>query len=407
MLEKLLKKVDTIMKVQKAEERIKGELFNIFEILNVETKETSTHSNFIGALLNRHGKHFKGNAFLKLFLEGIGEKDLDVESTNVYLERHIGEVKVDKENNLASTGGRIDIYLEDKNGQSISIENKIYATDQPAQIIRYHNYNKGKNKVYYLNLDGAEPAKDSFSDEKLGTKVDYKAINYAEHILDWLDKAHQLAVNDPILRETIRQYNFLIKKLTNSMDNQHEEKLIASILADFEAAKLIEANVQKARKTICQKLFDTTFQQIKNLLKDHPEFEPEQLGTAGDKFACIDIKFKNFKTEGRKFHFDLESFSGNGHYNGQLFIGILNVPPHSNPFANLPENRLSVWKWMINEYQIPAFDGTIANLTNAATIQRLHNEAGFLLRFAEYLAQQAIAYVEQQFPSLKPYLEPK
>ena len=59
---------------------------------------------------------------------------------------------------------------------SISIENKIYAGDQIAQIERYCNYNKDKNKVFYLNLFGEEPHPDSKG--KLKSETDFKIISY-------------------------------------------------------------------------------------------------------------------------------------------------------------------------------------------------------------------------------------
>lgn len=45
----------------------KGELFNTFSILKMETAENKTHSNFIAELLNPKGSHLKGSIFLERF----------------------------------------------------------------------------------------------------------------------------------------------------------------------------------------------------------------------------------------------------------------------------------------------------------------------------------------------------
>ena len=67
-IKNILDSTKTIVEHQNILERIKGEKFNVFSILKMESKENDTHSNFIGELLNPQGSHFKGSIFLKLFL---------------------------------------------------------------------------------------------------------------------------------------------------------------------------------------------------------------------------------------------------------------------------------------------------------------------------------------------------
>lgn len=99
------------------------ENLNLFSILKMESNENATHSAFLGELLNPKGSHLKGNIFLKLFLATIHGhgKIFDVDSTQLILEKYIGI-----RNDETKQGGRIDIYLKDKRGNSISIENKIF-----------------------------------------------------------------------------------------------------------------------------------------------------------------------------------------------------------------------------------------------------------------------------------------
>jgi hypothetical protein len=121
----LLQTARIIIENQKEEEKIKGEKFNVFSILKMETKENETHSAFLGKLLNPAGSHLMRNIFLNHFLEDINDTILDRNSIRVILEKNIGPVFINENEPLKSTGGRIDIYLEDKNGNTISIENKI------------------------------------------------------------------------------------------------------------------------------------------------------------------------------------------------------------------------------------------------------------------------------------------
>lgn len=151
----LLVSTNLLVNHQREIDILKGESFNVFSVLKMENKENETHSAFLGELLNPSGSHLMGRKFLALFLESIEAiEHIDVESVKVKLEMYVGQR--DDQN---KTGGRVDIYIYDKDGNSICIENKIYASDQHAQIERYVNHNSGKNRVYYLTLEGDSPLK--------------------------------------------------------------------------------------------------------------------------------------------------------------------------------------------------------------------------------------------------------
>jgi len=136
------------IKIKHGEEiaREKGENFNIFKILNLETRENQTHSAFLKEMLDPKGSHEMGTVFLNHFLSQIKNrlpeqsqkiKILDrVNSSNckVRTEHSIGQINL-----IEKTGGRLDLFIKDKDGLNIIIENKIYASDQEAQIERYCN----------------------------------------------------------------------------------------------------------------------------------------------------------------------------------------------------------------------------------------------------------------------------
>lgn len=255
-IESLLKKVKSVVKQQKEIEVLKGENFNVFSILKMESKENATHSAFLGELLNPKGSHSKGGVFLKLFLETISyiepngkneqEKEtldkprLVLDKAKVKLEHYVGVKDIENK-----TGGRIDIYIWDNEGNTISIENKIYANDQEAQIERYCNHNKIKNTVYYLTLSGEDASKGSRGE--LNDQEHYYCISYESDIVNWLESCLKESADHPILRESIKQYIILIKKLTNQLtSNKMSEKIIKLISENYNTSKIIASNIKNA-----------------------------------------------------------------------------------------------------------------------------------------------------------------
>ena len=235
---KILKDTTRILKHQQEIAVLKGETFNLFSILKMESKENDTHSAFLGELLNPNGSHNFGASFLQLFLNQIDDETLDANSSKVILEYHIG-----LNNHDDKTGGRVDIYIKDASENTICIENKIYASDQPNQLKRYANHNKTKNKVYYLTLNGDDASKGSKDD--LEIDVDYTCISYHTTIIDWLEACAKEASDQPILRETIKQYIILLKKLTNQLsDAKMEKEIKALIITNYTAAKTISSNIE-------------------------------------------------------------------------------------------------------------------------------------------------------------------
>jgi hypothetical protein len=209
-----------------------GERFNIFEITGLETDEVKLHSAFIAELLNPKGSHGLKDRFLKLFLEMLSmqkkafvnqemhsEQKLydNLDNARVSVEKYIGPLE---ENGY--TGGRIDILIEFKNRQKIAIENKIYAIDQKHQLRRYANYAEDINLIdlIYLTLDGKEADINSTCNGINGLKdINPYCISYKTYIVSWLEKCLKESASRPLVRETITQYIYVIKKLTDQNNN--------------------------------------------------------------------------------------------------------------------------------------------------------------------------------------------
>lgn len=241
-LQHFLEKVISIVqkdRIERAERRKRGELFNIFSILNLRTYEVRTHSAFIAELLNPHGSHGLGDKFLKAFISAMPETndwEFDTAHASVTVEdRSAGTI-----NELQTEGGRIDIVIR-SDDKIIMIENKIYANDQYKQLVRYDSYGKqfSRSALFYLTLDGSE-ASDISCKNNNGKKIPYIPIGYNHEISEWLNRCLQIAAQYPLVRETIVQYINLIKELTNQMDNIENKNLLLEIMThNIEATSAI------------------------------------------------------------------------------------------------------------------------------------------------------------------------
>ena len=216
-------------KIKRQESAQRGEQFNIFHICGIEHYETS-HSTILAGILNPNGNHGQGDTFLKAFLENALNptwlSEFDTKTASVKTE-------------YDTSNGRIDILITNDKNQAIIIENKIYASDQPKQLIRYdefaqRTFHKGNYAILYLTLWGDEASKES------AEGVTYQCISYRTTILKWLDKCMQLSVQRTLIRETLIQYSNLIKELTNqTMEDLNKDEFLKIMMENSQAVATI------------------------------------------------------------------------------------------------------------------------------------------------------------------------
>ena len=226
-VEKLLNEIGKLVVAQneRTKERYShGELFNVFNILGLESNEVRLHSALLAELLRPNGMSGVGNAFQKAFLAILGLPENYIVDGRVSVELSIGTT-------TDTEGGRIDIIMEDGN-HAIIIENKIYAQDQPAQLLRYTNFAKNNYpygyRLLYLTLDGKEASDDS------AQGCPYQCISYKNEIAKWFEECARISFDRPLVRETIRQYINLIKQLTNQSIGMLEDNKLAELVASPE-----------------------------------------------------------------------------------------------------------------------------------------------------------------------------
>lgn len=332
----LLSQIQPIVDKEIKKRKSKGEDFNIFLITNKTSDEQYTHSAFISELLNPKGSHNLGDKFLIKFLEIINKSICENNRFNtannkvedifnefnskgsearVKKEWVIGKVQIGKEIECGKAkGGRIDILLE-LNGFNISIENKINAKLQPRQIERYSNYNKENNIVFLLTLDGGD------TDEKCVTiNKDYYCISYYNEIDEWLNKCYSLSEEYPILRETIKQYQLLIQKLSGKMT--YSKDVQNKILNNLEAANSLYNNfdgaLNKIKDDFRNSILKALNKELKNKFKEKFD-EATKFHSIEKKNARIYIKHNK---NNAKVYFGIECFNGRGTGDGKLYGGI-------------------------------------------------------------------------------------
>lgn len=262
----LLNSVFRISKEYEKIAKITGENFNIFRILKVDRKEVRMHSALLAELLNPSGAHGCGDIFLQLFID---QQKRKVKEHPVFLKKldrfnvensiTNPELFIGFKNEEETEGGRIDIIVRDNHEHSIILENKIDAQDQSKQLIRYNNYDKNA-PIFYLTLDGHNPLPDSKGDLK--ENEDYVCISYKIDILNWLEECKEKSVNFPMLRESINQYIYLIKHLTDQTMNEEMKNDIIGLLvsngnninASIEIAKNVDAAKNKLFLKFAEKL---------------------------------------------------------------------------------------------------------------------------------------------------------
>ena len=265
----LLSQVDTIIKKHDEIAQIRGEKFNIFEILGLEWKETQLHSKMLAHLLDPKGSHGMGSRFLETFITDVLEMDLeDFECTGAMVEI---------EKSFYADGqelSRIDILIMPavSTQQHIIIENKTTAVDQDRQLRRYHSYrpNGREPKLVYLTRFGREPSPQSIGemDPKL-----IISISYRTDILNWIEQKCLPATYDQYgLNRVLQQYALSIKNITNQSRTKEMENELSKILAqeqNVNAAFLIAGSIESMKKDLFDQVLLSQLDKLilhKNLL---------------------------------------------------------------------------------------------------------------------------------------------
>ena len=279
--------------------------YNIFTLFHYFSDEVNLHSNFIASLLDPNGDHYKGDLFLKLFLETCGIDDFSIDT---------GRATVFKEFK------HIDIYISDGK-KHIILENKVYAKDQPTQIARYIETIKDEGAkdediyVLYLHPDGELPKEYSLGDYKTdqnitklvkeGSTINFKVISYCKEIVEWIDRCKNEVSNITDLNVFLSQYKDVIEMIYNRykrIDEMETANLVEIFKDNYTAASEIANNYQETRKKIIDEFFKNVKDILENDLKDKYSIELNSVA-----YRPIIIKNTTSQDEKwKKFYFTVE-----------------------------------------------------------------------------------------------------
>ena len=198
------------------EKRARGENFNVFSILGIETGEVCI-CKMLGALLSPQGAHEAGEIFLEKFLEDVlNESAIGSETSIVRCEDATKERR------------RIDLTIE-IDGKIIPIEAKIHAGDQGHQLADYFEEIKNRkgacDYICYLTKDGRKPSQNSMTSTSGNTilkETQIKRLSWKDDIVPWLEDCVAL---ETVQRKTMVQANIwqlidTIKGWDNAMELQ-------------------------------------------------------------------------------------------------------------------------------------------------------------------------------------------
>lgn len=284
--------------------------YNIFTLFHGFNDEVNLHSNFIASLLDPNGDHYKGDLFLKLFLETCGIDDLSIDTSTATVFKEFKH---------------IDIYISDGK-KHIILENKVYAKDQPMQIARYIDAIKKEGAedediyVLYLHPDGELPKGDSLGGYKLnqdntklekeGSSINFKVISYGKEILSWIDKCKNEVSNITDLNVFLSQYKDVIEMIYDRykrIDEMETANLVEIFKENYTAVSEIASNYQETRKKIIDEFFKKLTEELKKVYNEN------FYKIGGEKIAsnkyCQPIKIES--TNWKLFNFAIEFMGAN------------------------------------------------------------------------------------------------
>lgn len=259
MLENIINRISPLLKEQKEKEETEFNAYNILYVLRIWDKEVTLHSRFLADMLNPNGYHGYGNKFLELFVNRLSESGCACKINSEDDICVIDEKGIDGQK-------RLDIYISDKKKNTIIIENKIYASDQPNQILDYFTFGKKEATflLLYLTLFGTEP--NISSKGELKSKEHFFCISYRDFIIPWLDKCEEYIKEFRIsLPETPKSIAFKIaleqyKQTVTYMTRDNSgfmHKLMDQIgdESQFDLIKDLNKNINRLPQTLSDEFF--------------------------------------------------------------------------------------------------------------------------------------------------------
>lgn len=263
-MRKLVEKTIPIIKNYEAENINNGYGNNIYSLLNAERDEVMTHEETIYSIFqNQYNHEIKQKLFSAFMIAMDLEEKYYHTEWDVEKEYFIGE-------------GRIDLFFHScDNTLAVVVELKIDAEDQENQLTRYYNFVKRSNyvdfEIVYLTLDGREPSEQSI--EGIPQTYHICLRSFGEHIVKWLSACTDIFETYSIDTSLLKQYEILLKKITQETYRQHE---IAKLFCDKDsllAGMALAEALPEAQEEIRYKFFEKLNEKIAEVESIYDFFE--------------------------------------------------------------------------------------------------------------------------------------
>lgn len=263
-MRELIDKAIPIIKKYEEENIKNGYGNNIYSLLHAERDEVMTHEETIYSIFqNQYNHEIKQKLFSAFMIA------MDLEEKYYYT-----EWDVEKEYFIGE--GRIDLFFHScDNTLAVVVELKIDAEDQENQLTRYYNFVKRSNyvdfEIVYLTLDGREPSEQSR--EGIPETFHICLRSFGEHIVKWLSACTDVFETHSIDSSLLKQYEILLKKITQETYRQHE---IAQLFCDKDsllAGMALTEALPEAQEEIRRHFFEKLKEKIAEVENIYDFFE--------------------------------------------------------------------------------------------------------------------------------------
>ncbi len=375
-IETLLKKVKSKIEAHKEfKEAYNKKLAFDFSLFNFFDIGENKISKILTFFLNENETHGQGKTFLNEFINQFYGKNIDSK---------VREVRCEKK---TTSGRKIDIYIEFEDTTIIAIENKIWAGDQDDQVKDYITYIDEQSKtnflLLYLSPYGRKPSDKSIpKDYEISKNGRLEVINYTEDIKQLINRWLAVCEADNVSHFLKEFKNYLEIKFHGNNTLNMTNKIKEIILNNIEESELISKSYDKIIYELKEEFRDKVFE----ILKNKQEI----------KFKGIEKQVKMSKPHSRIWFnndkgiwFGVESFSGIGHEQGILFVGIMS-DNEKNKLSGSNYTPLNDKGW--DHHKKISYENEIVNLSENKFLYKIRDKDKLGI-VAEEVVEQIVAFI--------------
>lgn len=250
---------ETTAAFKKAKELYRDRLAPDFSPFDFIDPDEMRLSRILAWLLCPKGTHGQGGRFLHLFVKQLFRTNSDLAWPLDACE------KAKTQTEIRIHGGRLDVHVSLPR-QTLVIENKAGAGEQPEQIKRYADYldslGQVDTRLVYLTPDGSEPS--SIEEREKVRRMQGGQLHcwsYPQHILEWLTNCRAVCRADRVAT-FIDEFSRYIRRHFEGISDMTAQQNLAHDIT--QSPDLVAATMQviQAERAIVEKLLLTLKQQI-------------------------------------------------------------------------------------------------------------------------------------------------